>query len=65
MKRYKAAAEQAEKELIELKSQNRQLKKEVCCFLNTERRQAVIPLPFDLLTASLNPVVEQCGCHGF
>ncbi|KAL4002411.1 hypothetical protein ACH3XW_3345 [Acanthocheilonema viteae] len=29
MKRYKAAAEQAEKELIELKSQNRQLKKEL------------------------------------
>ncbi|EJW85417.1 hypothetical protein WUBG_03672 [Wuchereria bancrofti] len=29
MKRYKAAAEQAEKELLELKSQNRQLKKEL------------------------------------
>ncbi|CAG9538544.1 unnamed protein product [Cercopithifilaria johnstoni] len=29
MKRYKAAAEQAEKELVELKSQNRQLKKEL------------------------------------
>lgn len=29
MKRYKAAAEQAEKELAELKSQNRQLKKEL------------------------------------
>uniref|UniRef100_A0A915PPV5 Uncharacterized protein n=1 Tax=Setaria digitata TaxID=48799 RepID=A0A915PPV5_9BILA len=29
MKRYKAAAEQAEKELIELKSQNRQLKKDL------------------------------------
>ncbi|OZC05707.1 hypothetical protein X798_07318 [Onchocerca flexuosa] len=30
MKRYKATAEQAEKELAELKSQNRQLKKEFC-----------------------------------
>lgn len=37
MKRFKANAESAEKELDEVKTQNRQLKKEVrSCFLGVE-----------------------------